>query len=323
VEDIQDGGATGIASTMRAVRLHAPGGLGALVVEEAETPGLAAGEALVRVHAAALTRDELDWALDRLPAIPAYEFSGVVAAAAPDVTAVAVGQPVYALSSFGRNGAAAEYIALSATLLAPKPLALDHLLSAAVPLGALSAWQGLFEHGELRAGQRLLIHGAAGGVGQFATQLGRWCGAHVIGTTSQADAEIARSLGADEVIGYDSDLLEAVAPVDLVLDTVGGELLARSPELVRSGGRLVSVADEPPQVGTEAKIATVYFVVKPNREQLVEIGGLVESGHLLPAVDSTFPLTEARAAFARSMARGKRGKVVLRVFGVAGHEEAR
>ena len=175
-----------IAPTMWAIRLHAAGGPDELVLERIETPHPAVGEALVRVHAAAITPDELDWPTDRLPATPSYELSGEVAAFAPDVDTLAVGDDVWALSDFGRDGAAAEYIAIQASLLPPKPRTLGHEESAAVPLSALSAWQGLFDHGGLMEGERVMIHGAAGGVGHFATQLARGRGAYVIGTTSPA-----------------------------------------------------------------------------------------------------------------------------------------
>ncbi len=166
---------------MRALRLHSPGVEG-LALDEIEAPGVASGEALVEVHAAAITRDELEWPVDRLPAIPSYELSGVVVEVASDVRGVAAGEGVYALTPFDRDGVAATYAAVPADLLARKPAALDHVESAAIPLAALSAWQGLFDHGRLEAGQRVLIHGAAGGVGHFATQLARGRGAHVIGT---------------------------------------------------------------------------------------------------------------------------------------------
>jgi NADPH:quinone reductase-like Zn-dependent oxidoreductase len=224
------------------------------------------------------------------------------------------GQSVYALTPFDRDGAAAEFVAVPATLLAPKPRSLDHVHAAAVPLAALSAWQGLFDHGELQASQRVLIHGATGGVGQFATQLARWCGAHVIGTTSRTNAEGARELGAHQVIEYDEiQIGGALAPVDLVFDTAGGDILARSPASVRPGGKVVSVAEEPLPQPADANITCSYFVVKPNKEQLIEIGRLVDSGDLRAEVDSVFRLEEAREAFARTMARAKHGKVVLQV----------
>jgi NADPH:quinone reductase-like Zn-dependent oxidoreductase len=264
---------------MQAVRLHGQGP-DTLAVEGVETPRPAPGEALVEVHAAAITRDELDWPQDRLPAIPSYELAGVVD-----------GDPVY----------------VPEDLLAPQPQTLDAVQSAAVPLPALSAWQGLFEHGGLAEGQRVLITGAAGGVGHFATQLAHWCGAHAIGTASAARADAVHRLGADEVLDS-AHFPEGLAPVDLVFDTVGGELLERSAAFVRDGGRLVSVAEEPPAA---AALDTRYFVVEPGREQLVEITALIDAGRIGPAIDSVFALADARAAFERSMAAGKTGKVVI------------
>lgn len=298
---------TAIPASMRAIRLHAPGGIAELVDERVDTPRPREGEALVRVHAAAITRDELDWPVDRLPAIPSYELAGVVAALGPDAQGIVEGDEVYALADFERDGAAAEYAVVQAELLAPRPRALGYVECAAIPLPALTAWQGLFAHGSLAAGERVLVHGAAGGVGSFAVQLARHRGAHVIGTASTRSLEVARELGADEVVdNLTARFEEVVDPVDLVFDTSGGDLLQRSPAVLREGGRLVSVADEPSGDG-------VFFVVEPNREQLVELAALVDSGELRSLVDSVFPLADARAAFARSMEPGKRGKVVLRV----------
>lgn len=298
------------AATMRAVRLRSEGGPEALELERVGTPPLREGEALVRVHAAAITRDELTWPVDRLPATPSYELSGVVAAVAPGVEVVAPGEPVFALTPFHRDGVAAEYAAVPADLLAPKPAALDHVESAAVPMPALTAWQALIVHGGLTAGDRVLVHGAGGGVGHIGVQLARSRDAHVIGTSSPSGAEVARDAGAHEVIDHTSVRFEeAVEPVDLVFDTVGGDLLARSPAVLAPGGRIVSVAEEPPE-GVE----TVYFVVEPDREQLGEIARLVDAGGLRPAIDSVFALDDAPAAFARAEVRGTRGKVVVRVI---------
>jgi NADPH:quinone reductase-like Zn-dependent oxidoreductase len=171
-------------TTMRAVVLRAPGGSEQLVCDHVATPEPDAGQALVRVHAAALTRDELEWPVDRLPAIPSYELSGVVVALGPGVESLAVGDEVFGLTAFDRDGVAADYAAIPTELLAPKPHSLSHVEAAAGPLAALSAWQGLLEHGRLAAGERVLIHGATGGVGQFATLLASRHGAHVIATTS-------------------------------------------------------------------------------------------------------------------------------------------
>ena len=303
-----------IAPEMWAIRLHGAGGPEALELERIQTPRPGADEALVRVHAAAITPDELGWPVDRLPATPSYELSGEVAAVGPDVDTLAIGDPVWALTDFDRDGAAAEYVVVRTAILSPKPETLGHEESAAVPLSALSAWQGLFDHGRLEGGQRVLIHGAAGGVGHLATQLARGCGAYVIGTASAASTELARGFGAHEVLDARSVRFEnQLEPVDLVFDTVGGELLERSLAVIRPGGRLVSVAEEPPAVSPDGKIDTTYFVVEPNRERLVQLATIVDAGELRPAIDSVFPLTDAGTAFERSLASGKHGKVVLRV----------
>jgi NADPH:quinone reductase-like Zn-dependent oxidoreductase len=296
-------------TTMRAVVLRAAGGPEQLAYEQIATPAPGPGEALVRVHAAALTRDELEWPFDRLPAIPSYEVSGVVAALAPGVDGLAVGHEVYGLTAFDRDGVAADYAAIPAELLAPKPRALSHAQAAAVPLAALSAWQGLFDHGRLAAGERVLIHGATGGVGQFATPLASRHGAHVTATTSAHGVERARELGAGVVIDRTAGPWDAgLERFDLVFDTAGGERLAGSPGVLRAGGRLVSVAAEPPEA---AGVTSVYFVVEPNRAQLARIAELLDGGWPPPAIDSVFALEQAVSAFERTMAADKRGKVVL------------
>jgi NADPH:quinone reductase-like Zn-dependent oxidoreductase len=300
---------------MRAIRLQAPGGPEQLVVDELETPGHGAGEALVSVHAAAITRDELDWPVDRLPATPSYEFSGVVAAIGADVEDVSIGEPVFALTSFDRDGAAADYTVVPAAVLAPKPRTLGHVESAAIPLAALSAWQALFDNGRLAEGERVLVHGATGGVGHFAVQLAKWRGSRVIAPVSSANVETARELGADQVIDISEVRFEdVVEPVDLVFDTIGGDRLERSPAVIRRGGRLVSLAEEPPR---DSAISTASFVVEPSREQLVKLATLADGGDLRPAIDRVFALADAREAFERSMSHAGRGKIVLHV---ADHE---
>lgn len=293
---------------MRAVRLQAPGGPEQLVVAQIPAPAAEEGEALVRVHAAAITRNELDWPEDRFPAIPSYELSGVVEAIGPAATSVDVGQEVVALTPFDRDGVASDYAVVPVGLLAPKPSAVDHVHSAALPMPALTAWQALQEHGRLQKGQRVLILGAGGGVGHIAGQIAsRHFGAHVIGTASAASADFARSAGASERI--DPDAIDgSIEPVDLIFDTVGGALLERAAGVLRPGGTIVTVADEPPE-GLEA----TFFVVEPNGTQLEELVRMVDRGVLRPSVDSVFPLEDARAAFERSLLPGKRGKVVLAV----------
>jgi len=262
---------------MRAIRLHGPGGPGDLRFDEVDIPAVGAGEVLVRVCAAALTRDELDWPTDRLPAIPSYELSGVVEAAAPYVDGFRPGDEVFGMTPFDHDGVAAEFAVVPAAALAPKPQVLDHVPSATLPLPGLSAWQGLLTHGGLEAGERVHITGKAGGVGHLAVQLAQILGAELV----EEDA-------------------------DLVFDTAGGEALARATHALKPGGRLVSVAEEPPSGGT-------YYLVESNRAQLDELARLADAGELRPAIDSVYALEEAQAAFARSMSRGKHGKVVLRV----------
>jgi NADPH:quinone reductase-like Zn-dependent oxidoreductase len=285
------------------------------VYEEIETPKPKEGEVLVRVHAAAITRDELDWPVDRLPAIPSYEFSGVVEAIGSNVEGMAVGEEVYALSSFKRDGAAADYIVIQKEFLAPKPEKLDHVQSAAMPLAALTAWQGLFDHGLLTRDQRVLIHGATGGVGHLAVQLAHQRGATVIGTVATENIPAANKLGVDQVVDTSTTQFEqVVSEVDLVFDTVGGDRLERSPAVVRKGGRLVSVASEPNQQAAKRRgIEAIYFVVAPNRQQLIEISKLADGGMLEPKVGEVFPLDKAKEAFALSLLHHGAGKIVLRV----------
>jgi NADPH:quinone reductase-like Zn-dependent oxidoreductase len=295
---------------MNAVRQHPPGGPASLVYEQVEQPTPGLDEVLVRVHAAAITRNELDWQTDRLPATPSYEFSGVVAALGPGADDLEVGEPVYALNDFDREGAAAEFTILPSGFASPKPRSLSYAESAALPLAGLSAWQGLHVHGELAEGERVLVHGAAGGVGHLAVQLGRARGAYVIGTASAANVEAVRQLGADEVIDSSHRFEDLVEDVDLVFDTAGGERLERSSAVLRPGGRLVSVASKPPRL---RGIKSSYFVVEPNREQLVELARLADQGRLRPVIDQVFPLADARKAFERSLGNQRRGKIVLRV----------
>lgn len=257
---------------MRAIRLHPPGGIEGLRLDEVALPQPRQGHVLVRVHAAAITRGELDWLSDRLPAIPSYELSGVVV---EDSDGFSADDEVFALTPFDRDGVAAEYALVPVEVLAPKPGSLSHLQAAALPMPGLSAWQALFVHGRLTAGERFYVTGAHGGVGHVAVQLGRSRGAV---------------------------LVEDGQPCDLLFDTVGGQALAHS---ASQAGRIVTIAAEAP--GAD------YFIVEPNREDLAEVGRLADTGDLSPEIDSVFPLARAREAFIRTAARGKHGKVVLAV----------
>jgi NADPH:quinone reductase-like Zn-dependent oxidoreductase len=298
---------------MKAVRLHAPAGIDGLVNEDVPVPSPQADAALVRVHAAAITRDELNWPLDRLPAIPSYELSGVVVNVEADVDQLSVGEAVFGLTGFEGDGVAAEFASVPVERLGRKPESLGHVEAAAIPLAGLSAIQGLFDHGGLKADQSVLIHGGGGGVGAFAVQLARLEGAHVVTTASGSRVEAARDLGADEVIDSGSDFT-GIDPVDLVFDTVGGDRLVRSVAVVKQGGRIVSVAEPPPaDLGREQGIEASFFIVEPNAAQLVELARLADQGDLRVLVDSTFPLDRAREAFERLHSGETTGKVVLTV----------
>lgn len=301
-----------ICATVWAIRLHPPGRPDDLVYEEIETPSPGAGEVLVRVHAAAITRDELNWPVDRLPAVPSYELSGVVVGLGPAVVGFEVGDSVFGLTGFERDGAAAEQVTVPAHLLASKPNTLTHVEAAALPLAGLSAWQGLFDHGHLEKGQRVLVHGGGGGVGSFAVQLARLHGAHVIATASGPRVRLARDLGADEVVDVGSADFTAIEPVSLVFDSVGADRLVRSASVVHPGGRIVSVAERPrPDFGSDRGVATTFFIVEPNAGQLRQLGRLADDGSIRVLVDSTFQLHRARDAFERLRGGGTEGKVVF------------
>ena len=298
---------------MYAVRLRPPGGPDHLILEEIDRPEPAETEVLVEVHAAALTRDELQWPVDRLPAIPSYEVSGVIVGLGPDVTGFAIGDAVYGLTGFERDGVAAELAVIPADRLAGKPSSLSHVEASCIPLAGLSAMQGLFDHGRLEAGQRVLIHGGAGGVGGFAVQLAKIHGAYVIATATGSRVETARELGADEVVDHQTNTFTQIEPVDLVFDTVGGSRLAGSPALVVPGGRIVSIAERPPAGLGAEEVESIFFIVEPNADQLAELARLADMGDLRVLVDSTFALARAQEAFHRLQSGDAIGKVVLTV----------
>jgi NADPH:quinone reductase-like Zn-dependent oxidoreductase len=255
---------------------------------------------------------------ERLPSIPGHEVSGVVESVADGVGGVTIGDEVYALTSFCRDGAAAEYVAVRAADLAPKPKTLDHAQAAAVPLSALTVWQAFFDHAHLAPGQRVLIHGAAGGVGAFAVQIAHWHGAYVIGTASAENRDFLLGLGANEVIDYRHTQFEqAVQDVDVVLDSIGGETRQRSWQVLTPTGILISLPGPIPEseVAEHSKRGRrgMFFIVQPDREQLGKIAALIDSGVIRPVIAETIPLAKARQAFARGVAGHTRGKLVLQV----------
>ncbi len=313
------------SEAMKAIRIHEYGSSEELRYEEAPMPEPGPGDVRIRVHAAAV--NPVDWKIREgylaaalpyaMPLTLGWDVSGVVDELGEGVTDFAHGDEVYSRPDIARAGSYAEYIVVRASEVARKPGSLSHNQSAAVPLAALTAWQGLFDHANLKAGERVLIHAGAGGVGSFAIQFAKWAGAHVIATASGANEGIVRELGADEFINYrEQNFEEVIADVDVVLDTIGGETQARSMSLLREAGRLYSVVSppSPDELATRGASGGIYMV-QPNREQLEKIATLIDEEKVQVLVDSVFPLSETRAAHEKSQTGRARGKIVLEVIG--------
>lgn len=292
-------------------------GIAGLSLTDLPHPVVSENDVVVRVHAAGFTPGELDWpdtwtdraGRDRTPSVPGHELSGVVVELGYGTTGLSVGQRVFGLADWARNGSLAEYTAVETRNLAPLPIDIDHTVAAALPISGLSAWQGLFDHGRLTTGQTVLIHGVAGGVGSIAVQLAREVGACVIGTGRTADRDRAVALGVHTFLDLETEKLEDAGEVDVVFDVIGGDILARSAALVRAGGTLVTIA-EPPQTQPREGRA-LYFLVESDRARLADLAARVRDGRLKPVVGAVLPLAEAAAAFAPD----KRipGKTILRV----------
>jgi NADPH:quinone reductase-like Zn-dependent oxidoreductase len=303
---------------MRAVRIHAPGGPDALVLEEAPYPRAAENDVVLRVRAAGFTSGELGWPStwkdraghDRAPVIPGHEVSGEVAELGPGTTGLTVGQRVFGLTDWARDGTLAEYVGVEARNLAPLPATIDHVHGAALAMPGLTAWQALFDHGGLLPGQTVLVHGAAGAVGDMAVQLARDAGATVIGTGRERDRAAVLGAGAERFAALDTERFEEIAgQVDVVLDVIGGDTLDRSAAVVRPGGTLVSIA-APPRVQPSGARA-MFFVVEPNRDRLAELARRVHQGRITPRVGAVRPLTETRDAFLHRP--GGQGKTIVQV----------
>jgi len=304
---------------MQAVRFHEYGPAGVLELETVERPEPGPGEVLVRVHAAGV--NPIDWKYRagylqqflplELPHIPGFDVAGTVESVGAGVDDLAAGDAV-----FGRGaGTYAEYAIAPAATLARKPAGLTFDQAATLPVGGVTAWVGLFDAAKLEPGQRLLVHGGAGGVGTIAVQLGRWKGAHVIATASGGNVEFVRSLGADEVVDYGATRFEeAVRDVDIVFDTVGGEVTQRSWGVLRPGGVLVVIAGMPDAETAAAHGVRTSGVQAPAESApiLRELAALTESGDLVAHVGRTFPLAEAAAAQEASETGHGRGRIVVR-----------
>jgi NADPH:quinone reductase-like Zn-dependent oxidoreductase len=312
--------------TMRAVHFYAYGGPEQLVVEHIPRPVPQAGEVLVRVYAAGV--NPIDWKIRKgvfkdvrpvsLPFTPGSELAGTVELLGPGVTAFEIGQAVYGQ---GAKGAYADYAVISADSLAPKPHNTNFDQAASVPVGARTAWLALFSLADLQARQQVLVHGAAGGVGNYAVQLARWKGAHVIGTASFSNLEFVRALGAEVVIDYHTTPFEQVAhEVDVVVDPIGGETQDRSWSLIKPGGMLIAVGHPPAEdmaaqhgVRTASTILEQRVPPRLSREPLQEISDLIESGLLLPQVGRVFSLEDAAQAQTLSETGHGRGRIVLHI----------
>lgn len=308
---------------MKAIRIHDYGDVDTLSYEDAPMPEPGPADVRVRVHAAAV--NPVDWKIRagylaamipyKMPLTIGWDMSGVVEQVGAEVTHLSVGDEVYGRPDIARDGSYAEYMVVRASEVAAKPETLSHNEAAAVPLAGLTAWQALFDHAQLKKGERVLVHAGAGGVGSFAIQFAKWAGAHVIATASSANEALIRDLGADEFVDYHSQRFEEVlAKVDVVLDTIGGDTLARSIQLLNSGGRLFSVVTTPDEAALAAVGATGgNFMVQPSNKDLGHIAKLIDDGTVRVLIDSVFPLSEARAAQTKSQTGRARGKIVLEV----------
>ncbi len=309
--------------TMKAVCIYRYGGPEVLVYEDAPRPHPVAGEILVRVHAAGI--NPVDWKIREghlkamvphtLPLILGWDVSGVIEAVGPGAARLKVGDEVFSRPDIARDGAYAEFIVIREAEVALRPKSIDHVHAAALPLGGLTCWQSLFTAAGLAAGQRVLIHAAAGGVGHLAVQLAKWKGAHVIGTASARNHEFLSQLGADQVVDYDTERFEEVVqPVDVVFDTLGGDVQARSWKILKPGGILVSIAS-PPDAATAAAhgVRQAFVFTQPDAAQLAEIARLVEAEKLKVIVETILPLSDATRGQELSERGHTRGKIVLRV----------
>ncbi|GAA0581839.1 NADP-dependent oxidoreductase [Kribbella sandramycini] len=295
---------------------EAAGAAGLRLTERPE-PGPAINDVLVEVRASGWVSTELEWpstwvdraGRDRTHSIPGHELAGVVAALGYGTAGLAVGQRVFGLADWHRDGSLAEYVAIEARNVAPLPDEVDFVVGASLPISGLTAWQGLFEHGRLQAGQTVLAHGAAGAVGTMVTQLAREAGAHVIGTGRTADRAKVIEYGAHEFVDLQNDALTDVGPVDLVFDVIGGDIQQQSAALIKAGGSLVSIVGR--LEAHPAEVRAVDFVVEADRVQLGELAQRVQDGRLRANIGTTTTLDDTIAALTST--ERSRGKTVVRI----------
>lgn len=308
---------------MKSVFINSYGGSEVLVYGESLKPNINKDEVLIKVHAAAV--NPVDWMIrggfgkeflgHKLPLILGWDVSGVVEVVGSQIDTFEPGDPVFSFPDITRNGAYAEYIAVRAAEVAHKPKSIDFIQAAALPVVSLMAWQAMFDKANLSTGQKILIHGASGGVGHVAVQLAKWKGAQVIATTSSQNLQFVKDLGADKVLDYTkSGYLAGVLDIDVVLDTVGADIQEISYPTLKKGGYLASIVAPPDQKKLESfGVAGAFVAVVPNGVQLAKIGELVDSRQLKVVIQSTYPLNEVRKAHQQSETRQTRGKIVLMV----------
>lgn len=308
---------------MKAVQIHEYGGPEVLKFEDSPRPEPKQHELLVRVIASSV--NPVDWKIRKgalqsrlplhMPIILGLDISGVVEEVGPDVKQFQKGEEIFARTETNENGAYAEYALVKESEAAKKPKSVDHIHAAAIPLAALTAWQALFDHGGLSAGQKILIHGATGGVGSEAVQLAKWKGAHVAGTSSGENLQLLRELGADEAIDYQHSRFEDVVhDYDVVLDTIGGDTLKRSLKVLKRGGIVVSLVGQvSPEKMAQYGIRFATMSTWSDAKELQQIADLVDSGDLTPVVSAVLPLAEIQRAHEMSEQGRTRGKIVLKV----------
>jgi NADPH:quinone reductase-like Zn-dependent oxidoreductase len=288
-----------------------------MALAERPAPEAGTNDVVVEVHASGFTPGELEWpgtwtdrdGRDRTPSIPGHELAGVVSALGYGTTGLTVGQRVFGMAEWTRDGTLAEFVAVEARNLAPLPGDIDYTVGASLPISGLTAWQGLFDHARLQMGKTILVHGAAGGVGSVVTQLAREAGAYVIGTGHSAQRQAVLDIGAQEFVDLDNDALEDVGGVDVVFDVIGGEIARRSTGLVRAGGTLVTTAGPPEARPVDGQ--AIFFVVEANRAQLNEIARRVREGRLRTIIGNVATLDDAVAAF--NPTKPIKGKTIIRV----------
>ena len=292
-------------------------GAASVKLVERPEPQAGIGDVIVQIHASGFTGDELTWpstwtdrvGRDRTPSIPGHELAGIVTTLGYGTTGLSVGQRVFGLTDWYRDGVLAEYVAVEARNLAPLPGDVDFTEGAALVMSGLTAWQGLFEHGRLQSGQSVLVHGAAGVVGSMASQLAREAGAYVIGTGHASARQSALDFGAQEFVDLDNDAWEDVGKVDLVFDVVGGDLVRRSAHVIRDGGTLVTITG--PTEARPARGVTIDFVVVPDRAQLSDLVERFRNGRLRTNIGKVAAIDDGVAAFNRT--DGIRGKTIIRI----------